>query len=89
MESSEGSRAAAAGHSLSRVRLSTPWTVQPARQAPLPVQFPRQEYVSGLPFPSPGDLPDQGSKLLLLHLLHWQAGSLPLDVDKGQSVSHT
>ena len=46
---------------LSRVRLfATPWTV--ACQAPLSVGFPRQEYWSGLPFPSPGDLPDPGIK---------------------------
>ena len=36
----------------------TPWTV--AHQAPLSLGFPRQEYWSGLPFPSLGDLPDQG-----------------------------
>ena len=37
----------------------TPWTV--ARQAPLScLEFSRQEYWSGLPFPSPGDLPDPG-----------------------------
>ena len=36
----------------------TPWTV--ARQAPLSMEFSRQEYWSGLPFPSPGDLPDPG-----------------------------
>ena len=36
----------------------TPWTV--ARQAPLSMGFSRQEYGSGLPFPSPGDLPDPG-----------------------------
>ena len=43
--------------SLSCVRLfATPWTV--AHQAPLPMGFSRQEYWSGLPFPSPGDLPD-------------------------------
>ena len=36
----------------------TPWTV--ARQAPLSLGFSRQEYWSGLPFPPPGDLPDQG-----------------------------
>ena len=36
----------------------TPWTV--ARQAPLSMGFSRQEYWSGLPFPSPGDLPDPG-----------------------------
>ena len=32
------------------------WTV--AHQAPLSMGFPRQEYWSGLPFPSPGDLPE-------------------------------
>ena len=31
-----------------------------AHQAPLPMGFPRQEYWSGLPFPSPGDLLDPG-----------------------------
>ena len=36
----------------------TPWTV--ARQALLSMGFPRQEYWSGLPFPSPGDLSDPG-----------------------------
>ena len=36
----------------------TPWTV--AYQAPLSVGFCRQEYWSGLPFPSPGDLPNSG-----------------------------
>ena len=36
------------------------WTV--ARQAPLPMGFSRQEYWSGLPFPSPGHLPDPGIK---------------------------
>ena len=30
------------------------------REAPLSVGFPRQEYWSGLPFPSPGDVPDPG-----------------------------
>ena len=35
-----------------------PWTV--ACQAPLSMGFPRQEYWSGLPFSSPGDLPDPG-----------------------------
>ena len=37
---------------------ATPWTV--AHKAPLPMGFPRQEYWSGLSFPSPGDLPDPG-----------------------------
>ena len=41
------------------------------------VGFSRQEYWSGLPFPSPGDLPDPGSNLRFLRLLHWQVGSLP------------
>ena len=45
--------------SLSRVRLfATPWTV--AYQALLSMGFSRQESWSGLPFPSPGDLPDPG-----------------------------
>ena len=35
-----------------------PWTV--AHQAPLSMEFPKQEYWSGLPFPSPGDFPDPG-----------------------------
>ena len=37
---------------------ATPWTV--AHQAPLSMGFFRQEYWSGFPFPSPGDLPDPG-----------------------------
>ena len=37
---------------------ATPRTV--ARRTPLSMGFPRQEYWSGLPFPSPGDLPDPG-----------------------------
>ena len=40
----------------------TSWTV--TRQAPLSVRFPRQEYWSGLPFPSPGDLPNPGIELM-------------------------
>ena len=39
---------------------ATRWTV--AHQAPLSMEFPRQEYWSGLPFPPPGDLPDSGIK---------------------------
>ena len=38
--------------------LATPWTV--ACLAPLSMEFSRQEYWSGLPFPSPEDLPDPG-----------------------------
>ena len=53
-----------------------PWTV--ACQAPLSLEFSMQEYWSGLPFPTLADLPDQGIEPRLLHLLHWQADSLPL-----------
>ena len=43
----------------SRVQLfGTPWTI--AHQAPPSMEFSRQKYWSGLPFPSPGDLPNQG-----------------------------
>ena len=58
--------------SLSRVRPSaTPWTA--AFQAPPSMGFPRQEYWSGVPFPSPGDLLDPGIELASLA---WQADSL-------------
>ena len=47
--------------SLSRVRLfGIPWAV--VCQDPLSMEFSRQEYWSGVPFPSPGDLPDPGIK---------------------------
>ena len=47
--------------SLNRVQLfATPWTV--AYQASLSMGFSRQEYWSGLPFPSQGDLPNPGIK---------------------------
>ena len=59
--------------------LGPPWTVD--HQAPLSMEFFRQEHWSGLPFPLPGDLPNPGIKLNphLLNLLHWQADSLPLN----------
>ena len=47
-------------------------------QAPQSMEFSRQEYWSGLPFLPQGVFPTQGSNLCLLHLLHWQADSLPL-----------
>ena len=48
--------------SLSCVQLFViPWTAD--HQAPLSMEFPRQEHWSGLPFPSLGDLPDSGIKL--------------------------
>ena len=57
----------------SRAQLfAMPWTV--AHQAPLSMRFSRQEYWSGLPFPSPGDLPNPGIKPGFSAL---QAESLP------------
>ena len=52
----------------------TPWTV--AREAPLSMGFPRQEYWSGLPFHSPGNLPNPGIKPMFPAL---QADSLPTE----------
>ena len=49
--------------------LANPWTV--AHQAPLSMELSRQEYWSGLPFPSPGDLPNPGI----------EPGSLALQAD--------
>ena len=48
-----------------------------AHQAPLSMGSPRQEYWNGLPFPSPGGLPDPGFKPVSQH---WQAVSLPLSL---------
>ena len=65
---------ASCAESLSHVRLfATPQTVAP--QAPLSMGFPRQEYWSGWPFPSPGDLPNPWIDLTSPAL---QADSLPL-----------
>ena len=50
---------------------ATPWTV--ALQAPLSMGFSRLEYWSGLPFPSPEDLPNTGTER---GSLAWQAESL-------------
>ena len=57
--------------------LDLPWTMDMSLselQAPLSMEFFRQEYWSGLPFPSPGDLPDPGiepgSSALQAHSLH-------------------
>ena len=55
--------------------LVTPWTV--ACQASLSMGFPRQEYWSGLPFPSPGDLPNPGIEPWSPAL---QADSLPTEL---------
>ena len=55
--------------------LMSPWTV--AHQAPLSMGFSRQEYWSGLPFPSPGDLPHPGMEL---RSTAPQANSLPTEL---------
>ena len=54
----------------------TPWTI--ACQAPLSMGFPRQEYWNGLPFPSPGDLPDPGLESTCPASPALQVGSLSL-----------
>ena len=67
--------------SLTCVQLfATPWTV--ARQAPLCMGFSRQEYRSGLPFPSPGHLPHPGIKPRPPAL---QADSLPSEPQGGSN----
>ena len=48
-----------------------------AHQAPLSMEFSRQEYWSGLPFPSPGNLPDPGIVPLSLASPGLQADALP------------
>ena len=57
--------------------MATPWTV--AYQAPQSMEFSRQEYWSGLPFPSPGDLPNPGIKAASPASPALQADSLPLN----------
>ena len=67
--------------SLRHIQLfSTPQTV--ACQAPLSMGFPREAYWSGLPFFSPGDLPNPGSDPV------WQADSLPLS-HQGSPLNHS
>ena len=65
----------------------SPWTV--ARRAPLPVGFPRQEYWSGLPFPSPGDLPDPGLEPGSAELAGGFFSSEPLGSQGSPSVSRS
>ena len=55
----------------------TPWTV--AHQTPLSMEFSRQEYWSGSPFPSPGNLPDPGIKPISTEALAWQVDSLAFE----------
>ena len=62
----------------------TPWTA--ACQAPLSMGFPRQKYWSGLPFPSPGDLPDPEIEPRFPAL---QVGFLPTERPEKASCSVT
>ena len=59
---------------------ATPWAV--AYQAPLSIGFPRQEYWSGLPFPSPGDLLNPKVKSLSPAL----AGGFPITEPSGKPI---
>ena len=65
----------------------TPWTA--VHQAPLCMEFFRQEYWSGLPFPTQGIFPTERSKLCLLCLLHWQVDSLPQSQLHPYKIHHT
>ena len=56
---------------------ATAWTV--ARQTPLSMRFPRQEYWGGLLFPTPGDLPNSGIKPVFPVALALQADSSPVE----------
>ena len=56
---------------------ATPWAV--AYQAPLSMGFSRQKYSNGLPFPSPGDIPDPGI----------EPGSPTLQADSLRGACHT
>ena len=56
--------------------LETPWTT--GCQASMSMGFSRQEYWSGLQFPSPGDLPDPGIEP---GFAEWQADSLPTELE--------
>ena len=81
--------------SLSRVRLfATPWTV--AYQAPLSMGFSRQECWSGLPLPSPEDLPNPGIKpwsptlqedALTSELPGLELGAIPVILNPGTSLN--
>ena len=63
-------------HTQSCQLFATPWTI--ACQAPLSVEFSQARIMEWIVIPTPGDLPDPGINPHLLHLLHGQAGSLPL-----------
>ena len=67
------------GHVCAQSRQSYPTLCSPLdKQAPLSTGFSRQDYWSGLPFPSPGDLPDPGTEPMSLESPAWQGDSSPL-----------
>ena len=69
--------------SLSHVQLfGTPWAVD--CQAPPSMGFSRQEYLSSLPFPSPGDLPDPGIEARSPEL---QADALPTELNRAREYT--
>ena len=81
----EGSRFAhsvSENHSVVSDSFAIPWTV--THHAPLSMGFPRQEYSSSLPFPSPGDLPDLGIECTSPSL---QVDSLPSE-PPGTPLTH-
>ena len=66
-----------------RCSVVTSWTV--AHQAPLSMEFSRQEHWSGLPFPSPRDIPHPGIKPGSLAM---QVDSLPTEPELGLILSY-
>ena len=68
-------------HSVVSNSFATAWMV--TCRAPLSIGFPRQEYWTGLPFPSPGDLPDSGIKTTSPSM---QTDSLPLSHLEAQTL---
>ena len=66
---------------------ATLWTV--VCQVSLSMGFSKKESWSGLPFPSPGDLPDPKIEPTLLRLLYWQPGSLLLNHQRSQPLLGT
>ena len=69
-------------HSVMSNSLRPPWTV--AHKTPLSMEFSRQEYWSGSPFPSPGDLPDPGIES---RSPSWQADYLSTELPQKPHLS--
>ena len=64
----------------------TPWTV--AYQAPLSMEFSRQEYWSGLPFPPPGNLPNPGNEPTSPASPAMQVDSLPAEPPRKPTMEY-